>query len=50
MVGTFLGSDCKKVLKAEFKQRKLAFGEARKPMGFEQWKASKARMENLRNG
>lgn len=50
MVGTFLGSDCKKALKAEFKKRKLAFGEARKPMGLEQWKASKARMENLRNG
>jgi len=50
LVGTFLGAEYKKELKSQFKKRKLAFGEARKPMPFEQWKEMRQRMEKLRNG
>lgn len=50
MVGVFLGAEHKKVLKEEFKKRKLSFGEARKPLSYEQWMAAKERMEKMRNG
>lgn len=50
MVGVFLGAEHKKVLKEEFKNRKLSFGEARKPLSYEQWMAAKERMEKMRNG
>lgn len=49
MVGVFLGAECKKVLKEEFKNRKLAFGGARKPMSYEQWLEARNRMEKLRS-
>lgn len=49
MVGVFLGAEHKKVLKEEFKKRKLSFGEARKPLSYEQWMAAKERMEKMRN-
>jgi hypothetical protein len=48
MVGVFLGAEQKKILKEEFKSRKLSFGEARKPLSYEQWMAAKERMENMR--
>ena len=48
MVGTFLGAEHKKVLKQEFKKRKLAYGDAKKPMSFEQWKATKVKLEKMR--
>lgn len=48
LVGTFMGSAEKKLLKAEFKKSKLPCGEPRKPMTFPQWKAAKERMEVLR--
>lgn len=44
MVGVFLGAEHKKVLKGEFRKSKLACGNARKPMTFEQWKAARARI------
>lgn len=50
MVGVFLGAEHKKILKEEFKSRKLAFGEARKPLSYEQWMAARERMEKMRNG
>ena len=50
MVGVFLGAEHKKVLKEEFKKRKLSFGEARKPLSYEQWMSAKERMEKMRNG
>jgi len=50
MVGVFLGAEHKKILKEELKNRKLAFGEARKPMSYEQWVAARERMEKMRNG
>jgi len=50
LVGGFMGIESKKILKAEFKKRKLSFGDARKPMEFEQWRASVQRMEKMRNG
>lgn len=50
MVGVFLGAEHKKILKEEFKNRKLAFGEARKPLSYEQWMAARERMEKMRNG
>ena len=50
LVGTFMGTAEKKLLKAQFKKYKLACGEPKKPMAFAQWNASRLRMENLRNG
>ena len=49
MVGTFLGASYKKELKAQFKKQKLNCGDARKPLSFEQWVASRNRMEEMRN-
>jgi hypothetical protein len=49
MVGVFLGAEHKKILKEEFKKRKLACGEPRNPLTFEQWKAARDRMEKMRN-
>jgi len=48
MVGAFMGAKEKKLLKAEFKKRKLACGEARKPMDYDTWVASVKRMEKMR--
>jgi putative metallohydrolase (TIGR04338 family) len=48
LVSRFMGRDAAKVLKEEFKKQKLACGDARKPMTFEQWKASRDRMEKMR--
>ena len=50
MVGAFMGAKEKKILKAEFKKRKLACGDARKPMTFEKWNASRIRMQEMRKG
>jgi hypothetical protein len=50
LVSRFLGREAAKVLKEEFKSRKLAFGEARKPMTFEQWQTARLRMQKVRNG
>ena len=50
MVGAFMGAKEKKLLKAEFKKRKLACGEPRKPMTFEKWNASRIRMQEMRKG
>ena len=48
LTSRFMGKEAADALKFEFKQRKLSFGEARKPMTFEKWTASKQRMENIR--
>ena len=48
MVGAFMGAKEKKLLKAEFKKRKLACGEPRKPMTFEKWNEARIRMQTLR--
>lgn len=48
LVSRFMGREEAKILKSEFKKRKLSCGEARKPMSFEQWKASVIRMEKIR--
>lgn len=48
MVGAFMGAKEKKLLKAEFKKRKLSCGEARKPMDYDTWLASVKRMEKMR--
>jgi hypothetical protein len=50
LVGGFMGTEAKKILKAEFKKKKLAFGKASKPMSIEQWRFAKQHMENIRNG
>lgn len=50
MVGVFLGAEHKKILKEEFKKSKLACGEPRKPMSYEQWKATRDRLEKIRDG
>jgi hypothetical protein len=48
LVGAFMGTKEKKVLKREFKRRKLACGEPRQPLTFDKWVASKDRMEKMR--
>ena len=48
LVSRFMGQESVKVLKSEFKKRKLAFGDAKKPMSFENWVAAKERMEEMR--
>lgn len=44
LVGAFIGADAKKILKEEFKKRKLACGAARKPLTYTQWKAARSRL------
>ena len=48
LVGQFLGADHKKVLEDKFKENKLAYGNPRKPMSFEQWKLSKEKLRKAR--
>lgn len=48
LVGAFMGTKEKKILKSEFKKHKLSFGNARKPLSFEKWMESKKRMEQMR--
>lgn len=48
LVSRFMGRECATTLKAEFKERKLPFGDARKPKTFDQWVAAKKRMEKMR--
>ena len=50
LTSRFMGTEAANALKVEFKQRKLPYGEARKPKTFDQWMAAKARMEKIRNG
>lgn len=48
LVGAFMGTAEKKILKDEFKRKGLAYGNARKPLTFDQWKAARDRMAKLR--
>ena len=48
LVGAFMGAKEKKILKEEFKKKKLACGEPRKPMSYENWVASVKQMEKMR--
>ena len=48
MVSRFMGREAASLLKAEFKKAKLACGEPRKPLTFEQWKAARDRMSKMR--
>jgi len=48
LVGAFMGAKEKKILKEEFKKKKLACGEPRKPMSYENWVASDKQMEKMR--
>lgn len=50
LTSRFMGTAAATALKKELKQRKLSYGEARKPKTFDQWMAAKARMESIRNG
>jgi hypothetical protein len=50
LVSRFLGRDAAKILKGEFRKRKLACGEERKPLSYEQWMSARQRMEKIRNG
>lgn len=49
LVSRFMSAADAQFLKEEFKAGKLSVGNARKPMTFDQWVASKARMEKMRN-
>ena len=49
LVSRFMSSADAQFLKEEFKAGKLPVGNARKPMAFDQWIASKNRMEKMRN-
>lgn len=48
MVGTFMGAKEKAILQEEFKKRKLAFGDARKPLEFDAWVERKSRLTGVR--
>lgn len=48
LVSRFIGTDASKKLKEEFKKAKLACGEPRKPMSFDQWVAAKNKMTKIR--
>lgn len=48
LVSRFMGVHSATTLKKSFKMYKLAYGNARKPMTFDQWVASKNRMEKMR--
>ena len=50
LVSRFMGRATASFLKDEFKAGKLSYGNARKPLSFEQWVESKTRMEKMRNG
>ena len=50
LVSRFMGVASATALKKEFKERRLSYGDARKPMSFDQWVAAKTRMEKMRNG
>ena len=45
-----IGANAKKLLKAQFKKYKLACGDAKQPMTFEKWNASRVRMQEMRKG
>ena len=47
LTSRFMGTAAATALKKEFKQRKLSYGDARKPKTFDQWVAAKARMVNI---
>lgn len=47
LVARFMGRREADLLKAEFKKSKLACGNARKPMTFEQWVAAKNKMKKI---
>ena len=49
LVSRFMGRDAATILKSKFKEKKLACGEPRKPMGFEQWVEAKKRMSKMRS-
>ena len=48
LVSRFMGRPQAAALKQAFKAHKLPYGEARKPLTFEQWKAARDRMVNAR--
>jgi putative metallohydrolase (TIGR04338 family) len=49
LTSRFMGTEAANALKKEFKERKLPYGEPRKPKTFDQWISAKARMEKIRN-
>jgi hypothetical protein len=49
LVSRFMGRDASNILKSKFKENKLACGEPRKPMEFEQWLSTKERMAKMRS-
>ena len=49
LVSRFMSAADAQFLKEEFKAGKLSYGNARKPMSFDQWVAAKNRMEKMRN-
>jgi len=48
LVSQFMGREVADALKAQFKERKLACGKARKPMDFDKWLARRKHMEAMR--
>lgn len=44
LVSAFLGVKHREILKKEFRDRKLSYGEAREPMSFETWKSAREKM------
>jgi len=48
LVGTFMGTKERDILKSQFKRRKLSVGKSRNPLTFDSWMESRKRMEKLR--
>lgn len=49
LVSRFMGREAATILKAKFKEKKLACGEPRKAMEFEKWLETKERMAKMRS-
>lgn len=50
LVSRFMSAADAQFLKEEFKAGKLSYGNARKPMAFDQWVAARERMSAMRSG
>lgn len=48
LVSRFLGREAKNILTSEFRKSKLAFGEERQPLSYEQWMSARERMDKIR--
>ena len=50
LVGQFMGRECKEALQKEFRKAGLKYGEARKPLSYDQWLEKREHLERVRDG